>query len=221
LVRVAAPAFAALLLPLAATAASRDTTFVLPDQRKPQGPEITIAGPAEPGDRLVIEGRLLRGPGQPIGGATLYVYHADSRGRYVLSGQEGRGNRLAGVLRTNSRGEYRVHTVMPGGYGASRHGHVHFEAWGPGLARKSWWVDVYRESSHRSAWSPGTGAEWAKPDAAGVRHVTWDIRYDLGFSVPLANSKARPPGSNAAAPAAGSTGTGWTVPDSLRVTPHP
>ena len=187
-----------LLLPIGATAAPRDTTFVLPDRRTPQGSDITIAGPDEPGERLVIEGRVLDA-GKPLSCVTVYVYHADSMGWYAR-GEESRGNRLAGVLRTNRRGEYRVHTVMPGAYDHSGRGHLHAEVWSAGLPRKAFWR-----------------ACWARLDSTGVRHMTWDLPYERGFLVALPATRGVAPATlRTATPANGSS----EVPDSLRITPH-
>jgi hypothetical protein len=88
---------------------------------------IVVAGPDEPGERLVVTGRVVDGT-QPVGGASVYVFQADAKGCDV----PGRGDaaaaelspRLHGGLRTDSEGRYRYETIRPGSYqGIAAHIH--------------------------------------------------------------------------------------------------
>jgi hypothetical protein len=115
-----------LILALLASAAHapNSTKAVLP-WSSPKSWDVEIASESEPGPRLVISGRLFGLDSLPVANAKLYAYHADGEGRYALTPHS--FNRIAGVVRTNERGEYRIRTIVPGQYGAL--GHVHVELW--------------------------------------------------------------------------------------------
>lgn len=100
----------------------------------PTGASIRLTPDQEPGEPLVIEGRVLDGDGRPIAGASVYAYQADARGFYVPNVRVGFGQsnpRLCGVLRTDSTGRYRITTVRPSSVQNIEGGapHVHFEIW--------------------------------------------------------------------------------------------
>jgi protocatechuate 3,4-dioxygenase beta subunit len=98
---------------------------------------VDLAPPGEPGDRLVVSGTVLRRAGSvPLPGVTVYVYHADSKGYYARTGEERWGPRLCGILRTDERGRYRIHTVVPFN-GPGEGPHIHFETWGRGVTRQA------------------------------------------------------------------------------------
>lgn len=87
----------------------------------------TLAGPKEPGDRIVIRGTVL-GPDCriPLAGALLDVWQADAAGRYHGENEE---YRLRGQVRTDRQGRYEFETVRPGNYDLGdglRPAHIHF-----------------------------------------------------------------------------------------------
>ena len=84
-----------------------------------------IAPPAEPGERLVITGRLLRADGRtPAAGVTLFAYQTNAKGRYVE--RDGKPHGLSGRLRTDAQGRYRIETIRPGAYpGRTDPAHIH------------------------------------------------------------------------------------------------
>jgi protocatechuate 3,4-dioxygenase beta subunit len=43
---------------------------------------IVVAGPAEPGERFVVTGRVLDG-NKPLSGVSIYVFHTDAKGLYA------------------------------------------------------------------------------------------------------------------------------------------
>ena len=107
-------------------AAQRDTTC---RDREPIAATVEIAGPDEPGERLVITGRVLvgadRGPGA---GARVLAFHTDARGYYSEGGMDERNARLCGVLRADAEGRYRIETIRPAHYATGGPpAHVHFE----------------------------------------------------------------------------------------------
>ena len=95
---------------------------------------LLIAGLAEPGVRLVVEGRLL-GPDcrTPLSGYAIDVWQADAAGNYYDSAQT--AYRLRGKVVSDSLGRYRFETVLPGRYGDAagiRPAHLHAKILTPG-----------------------------------------------------------------------------------------
>ena len=82
---------------------------------------MTIAGANEPGERLVITGRLLRNDGRtPAANVVMYAYHTNAEGIYPRLGNESGNARrhgyLRGWLRTDAQGRYRIESIRPGTY---------------------------------------------------------------------------------------------------------
>jgi protocatechuate 3,4-dioxygenase beta subunit len=102
-----------------------------------------IAGPDEPGQRLVITGRVFAPDGEtPVAGITVYAYHTDATGQYTKTGSI-RPPRLQGWAKTDGEGRFEFHTIRPAVYpGRSIPAHVHFILWGAGYPRQ--WVDELR-----------------------------------------------------------------------------
>jgi protocatechuate 3,4-dioxygenase beta subunit len=88
---------------------------------------VSIAARDEPGERLIVTGRTLDGK-KPVAGVSLYVFHTDSKGRYVpdMDNRTGEYNaRLHGFLRTDAEGRYEYETTRPGSYDNGP-AHVHY-----------------------------------------------------------------------------------------------
>jgi protocatechuate 3,4-dioxygenase beta subunit len=88
---------------------------------------IVVAGADEPGERLVVTGRVIDGT-KLVAGASVYVFHADVKGFYApgVSGPDAELDpRLHGALRTDAQGQYRYETTRPGSYGGNA-AHVHY-----------------------------------------------------------------------------------------------
>lgn len=65
---------------------------------------VVVAGADEPGERLVVTGRVIDGA-NPVAGASVYVFHTDASGVYApgLSGPDAELDpRLHGALRTDA-----------------------------------------------------------------------------------------------------------------------
>jgi protocatechuate 3,4-dioxygenase beta subunit len=92
---------------------------------------IVIAGPEEPGERLVVRGQVFAPDGEkPVPGVVLYAYHTDQGGRYARLGWT---PRLRGWVRTDAQGRYEYRTIRPGAYpGRDTAAHVHVQLWGAG-----------------------------------------------------------------------------------------
>lgn len=96
---------------------------------------VTIASASEPGTRLTVSGRVLAENGQPIAGASIYVYHTDATGVYIPGGSGADGSdrpRLFAYLRSDAQGRYSYSTIRPGSYpNTNNPGHVHYEVSAP------------------------------------------------------------------------------------------
>ncbi len=95
-------------------------------------PAGSIAGPSEPGSRLVISGQVFAPDGvTPVPGVIVYAYQTDNTGEY--HNDASRVARLHGWARTGSDGRFEFRTIRPAPYpGRGIAAHVHFHAWGGG-----------------------------------------------------------------------------------------
>jgi protocatechuate 3,4-dioxygenase beta subunit len=90
-------------------------------------PETTaLLEAGDPGTRLVISGFVLTTECQPVAGALLDFWQADSRGQYDNAGFRYRGHQF-----TQMDGRFYLETVMPGLY-SGRTRHIHVKAQAPG-----------------------------------------------------------------------------------------
>lgn len=179
--RTTALAVLGVMLALASLAAKT----VSPRDRAPTSWDITIAPTNEPGPRLVLSGRVVTSDSRkPVPGVTVYAYHADASGRYHKDANARTEARLAGVLRTNERGEYRIRTVMPGGSDP----HLHVEVWAPNVPKVATEVDLHRAMAssdtpvlpkklheYRPRQDATDRRRPANRDKDGGYAVTWDI----------------------------------------------
>jgi protocatechuate 3,4-dioxygenase beta subunit len=92
---------------------------------KANSPERTsLIEPGVSGTGLVISGRVRTPDGQPVAGALLDFWQANTSGAYDNSGYTLRGHQY-----TDANGQYTLETVMPGPYpGRTRHIHVKVQA---------------------------------------------------------------------------------------------
>lgn len=103
-----------------------------------------LAGPDEPGDRLVLTGTVFSSDCRtPLPGALIEVWQANHAGLYDTNKPgnftEATTFHLRGMLYTNEKGEYEIETIVPGRYpvppnlpglekyaGLTRPAHIHF-----------------------------------------------------------------------------------------------
>jgi protocatechuate 3,4-dioxygenase, alpha subunit len=82
----------------------------------PGWPDLTEG--AGGGERIVVEGRVIDGDGQPVPDAMLEIWQADAQGRYAQPDgsrdAERPGFRGFGRALTGGSGEYRFTTIKPG-----------------------------------------------------------------------------------------------------------
>jgi protocatechuate 3,4-dioxygenase beta subunit len=160
-----------------------DKYIALPDAPS----TVVIAGPDEPGERLVVTGRVMDGT-KPVPGVSVYAFHADQKGLYEPQGMNrGVDPRLFGAMRSDESGGYRYETVRPGYYGGSDNpSHVHYVVSAPGY--RSRLVDLRFEDDpvivarRKRGIADDDGFEPGKMvvrpverDARGVWHVTRDL----------------------------------------------
>lgn len=97
----------------------------------------TILPKGEPGDKLIISGRVFFPDGKtPAKGVVVYVYHTNNKGVYPKKGNEKGNDKYHGYLRgwmkTDSNGRYEFETIRPAPYrthnGEPAHIHYTIEA---------------------------------------------------------------------------------------------
>jgi protocatechuate 3,4-dioxygenase beta subunit len=134
-----------------------------------------IAPENEPGEPLVLEGRVTTPDGKAAAGIVVYAYHTDNKGIYppVAEGPRLRHGRLRGWARTGADGTYRFRTIRPAPYpsgGIAAHIHMHVLEPGRGTFR--------REQPGRG----GGAIVTATRDTKGTWHIRRDI--ELGRNIP-------------------------------------
>ena len=93
--------------------------------------ETTIADSKEPGERLEISGTVYQADGKtPARYVILYVYQTDAKGHYSpapgATGLARRIARLRGWMKTDERGQFKLHSVKPSPYpGRNIPAHIH------------------------------------------------------------------------------------------------
>jgi protocatechuate 3,4-dioxygenase beta subunit len=89
-----------------------------------------IAPSTEPGQRLLLTGKVFGADGKPRPGVEMRIWHTDARGLYRLDNVDG-PPRLQGTTRTAADGSYAIDTIRPGLYpGATQGAHMHFSIGG-------------------------------------------------------------------------------------------
>jgi protocatechuate 3,4-dioxygenase beta subunit len=149
----------------------------------PDSSHLVIAGPREPGRRMVVRGHVYRADGRrPAAGVRVGVYHTDARGEYggkFGPGSARRDARLSGWLVTDADGKYEVRTIRPGGYPqANIPEHIHFIVGGRAVELR--FADDPRvPAEERARAQSGETFAEVRPvtrDRAGVEHVVRDFR---------------------------------------------
>jgi len=106
----------------------------------PKSSHIVIAGAGEPGQRLVVSGRVLDANGHGVPNVIMRAYHTDARGLYRADGRfysDSAPPRLQGYLRTAADGSYVIETIRPAPYpNRSTPAHIHFELRSPNAQRE-------------------------------------------------------------------------------------
>jgi protocatechuate 3,4-dioxygenase beta subunit len=159
-----------------------------------------LASGAEPGERLVVTGRVLSGAG-PVAGASLFIFQTDSKGEYApgVKGNDAELNpRLNALLRTDAQGRYRYESVRPGSYNGNA-AHVHYIVKAAGYKARLvdlWFQDdpilvarraagepevteAIRNTPYYKASAEVVAIRPVSRDSSGVWHATRDIQMFL------------------------------------------
>jgi protocatechuate 3,4-dioxygenase beta subunit len=96
---------------------------------------ITIAGPREPGQRMVVSGQVFLPDGRtPAAGIIMFAWHTDAKGLYS-DDHSVMHPRLRGWMKTDAQGRYEYRSIRPAPYPQRNSpAHVHVQFWGPGIA---------------------------------------------------------------------------------------
>lgn len=171
-----------LLLALAISPSAGPQAPTVADKNAPA--RITIASQEEPGQRLVVAGRVLgQDGGTPLAGASVYVYHTDAKGYYTPGTNDNRNPRLRGYLRTDAQGRYEFTTIKPGSYPNSRvPAHIHYVVAAAGYKERVFEIvfegDPFLDDRVRAeAYKEGSGFSLVKleKDDRGGWRVTQDV----------------------------------------------
>jgi protocatechuate 3,4-dioxygenase beta subunit len=135
----------ALLSTLVSLAAAQDVEFLRALERaqasKPAsiGSVSRIAPESEPGDPLVIDGRVFLADGRtPAPGITVFAYQTDRNGIYDVREAGPHSWRLKGWAITDRDGRFQFRTIRPASYpNANIPQHVHLNLEGPSQPRYS------------------------------------------------------------------------------------
>lgn len=147
-------------------------------------PKTILTPPEEPGQPLIVMGSVCTSDGEPVEGATVYVFQTDAAGYYTPSDSitgnlDEPNSRLFGYMKTGANGHYQFRTVRPGGYPEPRKDlpnshpmkfipqHIHFEISAPGYATRRLQMVFEDDPRMNSEWQ-----KWAKKHGHPVVPVT-------------------------------------------------
>lgn len=167
---------AALIVLLALPQAAARTPARCAGQDAP-GPQVTLISEDEPGERLVVRGRVLTPDGvSPLEGAEIQVFQTDAAGYYSPGGMDEEHPRLCGLMRTGPDGAYEFHTVLPGAYATDPgvRPHIHYRVRTAEGRARNYLLQFSRDGGDAG---PETW-DTVRPlvEQAGVLTVTRDIR---------------------------------------------
>jgi protocatechuate 3,4-dioxygenase beta subunit len=133
--------------------------LLIPTLAQASPSRMKIAADNEPGQRMVLTGRVLGADGKPRPGVVLYAYHTNAQGLYDRDSHN--VARLHGTLVTASDGSYTIDTIKPGQYpGRNIPAHIHIHLRQSGFDQEE---EIRFTESMR-------------PDSDGVFHVRHDFR---------------------------------------------
>lgn len=105
---------------------------------------LRLAPPVEPGEPMLLSGRVTALDGGPAPGVVIYAHHTDAHGLYSRGSRETewslRHGLLRGWVKTDARGRYAFRTIKPGPYpNREMPAHVHLFIAEPG--RRPYYID--------------------------------------------------------------------------------
>lgn len=158
-----------------------------------------IAGPSEPGEKLIVSGQAFAPDGvTPASGVIIYAYQTDAAGLYHNDAD--RVARLHGWARTDATGHFEFRTIRPAPYpNHSIPAHIHFHAWGGGYPLQ-WTEDLKfaddpllsaRDSADSQALGDFANVRAVDHGADGVWHCA--IRFHLSLQTNYAGQNRDDP----------------------------
>lgn len=98
-------------------------------QNLPAKSQLQLASDQEPGERLVICGKMIdRATRQPLKNQRVLFYQTNKDGDYERTDpNDATSARLRGTLQTNDLGMFYLDTILPGDYGSGGNRHIHTE----------------------------------------------------------------------------------------------
>jgi protocatechuate 3,4-dioxygenase, beta subunit len=146
--------------------------------------KVTVAAKSEPGERLIVTGKVTDAAGKPVAGASVYVYHTDNRGYYSSEvNDDNRNPRLRGYMRTDGQGRYEYDTIKPAHYPNNRiPAHIHYVVNAEGYRERIFEIvftgdefitDQIRTDATRE--DSGFSIRPLERDKQGILHCTQDV----------------------------------------------
>jgi len=154
-----------------------------------------ITQKSEPGEPMIVVGRVFNANNQPQPGVIVYAYQTNSTGRYpespaVKDPETRRQGTLRAWVRTDSEGRYAFDTIRPGSYPTTDiPQHIHFHIIEPSCS--TYYIDdiMFRDDPKLTpSWirriAKDRGGDGISMPARknGIWHVTRDI--ELGKNIP-------------------------------------
>ena len=158
---------------------------------------------SDDGEVLFMEGQVRDAKGNPVGGAVVDVWHANTMGNYSFFGPPQSPYNLRRRIETDAEGRYRFRSIMPSGYGCppgsntetlltklGRHGqrpaHVHFFVTAPGYRQLTTQINIDGDKYLHDDFAFGTRDDLIPPvvritDAAEI--------HKAGLNKPFARIK--------------------------------
>lgn len=135
---------------------------------------IVVASADEPGERLLVRGRVIDRQGKAQAGVEVRVYHTDAAGYYSRGGMEESQARLCGVFQSAADGGYDIDTILPGAYATGGPAaHIHFQVVG---GKGEFFTLTWRARSG----DPATGNRTTSPrPLVKTDDGVWVLEYDL------------------------------------------
>jgi catechol 1,2-dioxygenase len=177
------------------------------------------------GEVVVMQGVVRGTDGQPVGGASVEVWHANSLGNYSYFDQSQSAFNLRRTIVTDAQGRYKFRSVMPVGYscppgGATdrllqllgRHGHrpahIHFFVSAPGHRKLTTQINIENDPHLWDDFAFGTREGlvpkvYTNNDRAAMQALNVDKPfYEIQFDFTLHAEQASAPATDFARPRA-------------------
>lgn len=146
--------------------------------------KVTIPSKDEPGERLMVSGKVFGKDGRPLAGASVYVYHTDAKGLYTPDTNDNKNPRLRGYMRTDEQGRYEFATIKPAHYPNNTiPAHIHYVVNAPGYKERIFEIvfegdqfitDRIRTDAAKE--DSGFSIRPLERDRQGVLHCTQDVK---------------------------------------------